>query len=73
MGGQARHAVDVTKKETEIREALEKLIDAVSIDVNGVHGMPLSGNGGLTSDTTVRICDEARLMLSRHDSELERE
>lgn len=58
----------------DLETALEKLLDAINHDVNGVPGMPLSGNGGLVSEATIRAADEARLTLYRHRrSERERE
>lgn len=38
----------------EYHTALTALVDALEIDVNGVNGMPLSGNGGLVSDATMK-------------------
>lgn len=46
--------------------ATERLIEAVSRDVNGIPGMPFSGNGGLVSQDTIRAADQARLALYRY-------
>lgn len=46
----------------------EKLAEAISKDVNGLPGMPFSGNGGLVSDDTMRAADELRLAISRYRS-----
>lgn len=55
----------------DLAEATEKLCDAISRDVNGILGMPMSGNGGLISRDTIRAADEARIILSRHRKEVE--
>ncbi|EFL88311.1 hypothetical protein [Ahrensia sp. R2A130] len=51
----------------DMAKALQKLIDCVSFDVNGVMGK--GGNGGLTSTETVRAADEARVLLWRYARE----
>jgi hypothetical protein len=40
-----------------------KLVERVEFDVNGVNGK--GGNGGLTSDDTLRAAGELRVVLSR--------
>lgn len=44
-------------------EAAQKLVQSVENDVNGVHGK--GGNGGLTSDDTIRAAGEVRVLLSK--------
>ncbi len=44
--------------------AAERLVEAVSFDVNGIAGK--GGNGGLTSNATIRAADECRLAISRY-------
>jgi hypothetical protein len=47
----------------EVLKAAKALIDSVEYDVNGVNGK--GGNGGLTSDTTIRAAGTLRVALSR--------
>lgn len=51
-----------------LETATERLLDALNRDVNGIPGMPLSGNGGLVSVATMKAADQARLALHRHKS-----
>lgn len=44
--------------------AAKALIDSVEYDVNGVNGK--GGNGGLTSDKTLRAAGQLRVELSRY-------
>ena len=41
----------------------KRLIDSVEFDVNGTHGK--GGNGGLTSDQTIRSAGDLRIIISR--------
>ncbi|WP_430251277.1 hypothetical protein [Neorhizobium sp. DAR64860/K0K1] len=43
--------------------AAQKLVQSVEKDVNGIHGK--GGNGGLTSDDTIRAAGEVRVLLSK--------
>lgn len=47
-----------------ILKAAKVLIDSVEYDVNGVNGK--GGNGGLTSDKTLRAAGQLRIELSRY-------
>lgn len=47
-------------------KAGKALIDAVNFDVNGINGK--GGNGGLTSNDTIRRADELRLIISRYEA-----
>jgi hypothetical protein len=57
----------------ELIAAAQKLVAAVGKDVNGVPGMPFSGNGGLISNDTIRASDELRLAVARHQAAARRE
>jgi hypothetical protein len=46
--------------------AARKLIQCVEFDVNGIHGK--GGNGGLTSDDTLRAAGELRVLLSKMET-----
>lgn len=48
----------------DVLKAAKALIDSVEFDVNGINGK--GGNGGLTSDTTIRAAGTLRVMMSRH-------
>ena len=41
----------------------KRLVEHVEFDVTGVHGK--GGNGGLTSDDTLRAAGEMRILLSK--------
>lgn len=47
----------------------KKLIDSVEFDVNGIKGK--GGNGGLTSDQTIKAAGELRVIISRLGKEEE--
>lgn len=51
----------------EIVAAAKKLIASVEFDVNGINGK--GGNGGLTSNDTIRAAGELRIVLSRFEKE----
>lgn len=55
---------------SELIKGAKALIDAVTFDVNGINGK--GGNGGLTSNETIRKADELRLTISRFDEAQER-
>lgn len=50
---------------SDLIKAAKKLIVAVSYDVNGIGGK--GGNGGLTSNDTIRASDELRLLINRYE------
>lgn len=47
----------------ELIAAAKALADSVEYDVNGHYGK--GGNGGLTSDTTLRASGEVRIIIDR--------
>lgn len=49
----------------DLIKSAKALVDAVERDVNGIVGMPLSGNGGLVSDETIRRAGECRQAIYR--------
>lgn len=54
---------------SELAAGAKRLIDAVEFDVNGSHGK--GGNGGLTSNDTLRIASELRVIISRMERQEE--
>lgn len=50
----------------DVLKVAKELIDSVEFDVNGVNGK--GGNGGLTSDKTIRTAGALRIALSRHNT-----
>lgn len=50
----------------DLIKAAEKLSAAVVFDVSGIEGR--CGNGGLTSNETIRASDELRLAIYRYRS-----
>lgn len=53
----------------EVLAAAQALVDALSLDVNGIPGMPFSGNGGLVSNETIKASDKLRLTINRFKKE----
>jgi hypothetical protein len=45
----------------------KRLVERVEFDVNGIHGK--GGNGGLTSDDTIRAAGEMRVLISKIERE----
>ncbi|WP_156390366.1 hypothetical protein [Rhizobium sp. Root1203] len=53
----------MTVETQALMAAAKKLVESVEFDVNGIHGK--GGNGGLTSDRTLRASGEVRIILDR--------
>lgn len=51
---------DMTK---ELLRLAKLLVESVEFDVNGVHGK--GGNGGLTSDQTLKAAGQMRVLISK--------
>ena len=51
----------------ELVAVSKRLIERVEFDVNGIHGK--GGNGGLTSDDTIRAAGEMRVLISKIERE----
>lgn len=49
---------------SDILEAAEQLVEAITFDNSGVFGK--GGNGGLISIATIRKADELRIAISKH-------
>jgi hypothetical protein len=52
---------------TQLVALSRRLIERVEFDVNGIHGK--GGNGGLTSDDTIRAAGEMRVLISKIERE----
>lgn len=54
----------ITRERTcQLLSLAKRLVERVEFDVNGVHGK--GGNGGLTSDDTLRTAGEMRVLISK--------
>ncbi|MBY8918802.1 hypothetical protein T8J41_13835 [Nitratireductor rhodophyticola] len=57
----------MTDMSTDLLNAAKALVEAVNVDLNGIPGMPWSGNGGLISTDTVKRSDQLRLAIHRYE------
>lgn len=55
----------------QLEDAAERIVQCVEFDVNGKFGQ--GGNGGLTSDQTLRTSNEIRIILDRLKKERDHE